>query len=246
MLLRTQRIGLKIENGKVNSKEASVLRDTGCTSILVAEKLINEEDLTGGVREVTLANGYVMECPEVWIEIDTNYVKGKVLAIVMNTTFADLIVGNYTRLDVPTEKKNDGELARSQEDACQTVETRFSAKRKKMEKEEVESSLELSKEISTDEWIEEQRKDPALDVLRKRVGNDVSKEGETLIMFEKGMVYRHFKSPTKEMIKQLVVPTKFRRQILQLGHDIPRYKTRDRILEVFILAWNIQRYQAIL
>lgn len=30
----TRRIGLKIENGKVNSKEASVLRDTGCTSIL--------------------------------------------------------------------------------------------------------------------------------------------------------------------------------------------------------------------
>lgn len=44
----TKRIGLKIENGKVNSKEASVLRDTGCTSILVAEKLINKEDLTGG------------------------------------------------------------------------------------------------------------------------------------------------------------------------------------------------------
>lgn len=174
-----------------------------------------------------------------WIEIDTNYVKGKVLAIVMNTPFADLIVGNYTRLDVPTEKKNDGELARSQEDACQTVETRSSARRKKMEKEEVESSLELSKEISTGEWIEEQRKDPALDVLRKRVGNDVSKEGETLITLEKGMLYRHFKSPRKEIIKQLVVPTKFRRQILQLGHDIPMAghlgikKTRERILKYF-------------
>lgn len=128
----------------------------------------------------------------------------------MNTPFADLIVGNYTRLDVPTEKKNDGELAGSQKDACQTVETRSSAKRKKIEKEEVESSLELSKEISTDELIEEQRKDPALDVLRKRVGNDVSKEGETLITLEKGMLYRHFKSPTKEMIKQLVVPRNFR------------------------------------
>lgn len=157
----------------------------------------------------------------------------------MNTPFADLIVGNYTRLDVPTEKKYDGELARSQEDACQTVETRSATKRKKMEKEKVESSLELSKEISTDEWIEEQRKDPALDVLRKRVGNDVSKEGETLITLEKGMLYRHFKSHTKEMIKQLVVPTKFRRQILQLGHDIPMAghlgikKTRERILKYF-------------
>lgn len=129
-------------------------------------------------------------------------------------------------------------MARSQEDVCQTVETRSSAKRKKVEKEEVES-LELGKEISTDEWMEEQRKDPALDVVRKRVGNDMSKEGETLITLEKGMLYRHFKSPTKEVIKQLVVPTKFRRQILQLGHDIPMAghlgikKTRERILKYF-------------
>lgn len=36
----TRRIGLKIENGKVNCKEASVLRDTRCTSVLVTEKLI--------------------------------------------------------------------------------------------------------------------------------------------------------------------------------------------------------------
>lgn len=235
----TRRIGLKIGNGKVNSKEASVLRDTGCTSILMTEKLIKEEDLTGGVREVTLANGCVMECPEVWIEVDTNYVKGKVLAIVMNTLFADLIVGNYTRLDVPTEIKKDGELARSQTDVFQTVETRSSTKRKTVEKEEVESSLELGKEISTDEWIEEQSKDPALDVLRERVGNDMSKECETLITLEKGMLYRHFKSPTKEVIKQLVVPTEFRRQILQLGHDIPMTghlgikKTREKILKYF-------------
>lgn len=63
----------------------------------------------------------------------------------MNTPVADLLIGNYSLLDVPTEKKNDGELARLQEDACQTVETRSPAKRKTMEKEEVESTLELGK-----------------------------------------------------------------------------------------------------
>lgn len=155
----------------------------------------------------------------------------------MNTLFADLILGNCTRLDVPTEIRKDGELARSQEDVCQSVETRSSAKRKKVEKEEAESSLELGKEISTDEWMDEQRKYRAVDVLRKRVGNDMSKEGETLITLEKGMLYRHIKSPTKAVIKQLVVPTKFRRHILLLGLDIPRAghlrikKTRQRILK---------------
>lgn len=64
----------------------------------------------GGVREVTLANGCVMECPEVWIEVDTNYVKGKIPAIVLNTPFADLIVSNYIRFDVPTEIRKESEL----------------------------------------------------------------------------------------------------------------------------------------
>lgn len=87
----------------------------------------------------------------------------------------------------------------------------------------------------TDDWIEEQRKDQASDVL----DNDVFKECETFISLEKGLLYRHFKSPEKEMIKQFVVPTKFWRLSLQLGHDIPMAghlsikKTRERILKYF-------------
>ena len=69
--------GLNLETGMVNGESVSVLRDTGCTAILVADKFIKRHDLTGDVREVTLANGYLEKCPEVWIEVDTLYVKGK-------------------------------------------------------------------------------------------------------------------------------------------------------------------------
>ena len=41
-----------------------------------------------------------------WIEVDTPYVKGKVVALVMNTVFVDLIVGNNTRVDIPVKKEN--------------------------------------------------------------------------------------------------------------------------------------------
>jgi hypothetical protein len=53
---------------------------------------------------VALANGYSEKCPEVWIEVDTIYVKGKVVALVMNSPFAELIIGNYTRVGIPAEK----------------------------------------------------------------------------------------------------------------------------------------------
>ena len=113
--------GLRIESGMVNGKEVLVLRDTGCTSILVAEKLTKRDDLTWGVSEVTLANGYSEKCPEVWIEVDTTYVKGKVLALVMTTPFADLIIGNYTQLGISADKKGIKEMSRSEEDICQAV-----------------------------------------------------------------------------------------------------------------------------
>ena len=88
----------------VNGESVSVLRGTGCTASLVADKFIKRHDLTGGVREKTLANGCLEKCPEVWIEVDTPNVKGKVVALVMNTPIADLILGNYTRVDISVKK----------------------------------------------------------------------------------------------------------------------------------------------
>ncbi|XP_048748044.2 uncharacterized protein LOC125660258 [Ostrea edulis] len=236
----TKKSGLKIESGMVNGKEASVLRDAGCTSILVAEKLIRRDDLTGGVSEVTLANGCLEKCPEVWIEVDTTYVKGKVVALVMNTPFADLIIGNYTRVDIPTERNDIEKMSTSVTDTCQAVETRSSAKRKPVQKEVVDIGQEFGGKYSREEWIEELRNDPTLDVYKKRVGDGTPKDGGGYISLEKGMLYRHFKSDaTKEIVKQLLVPAKFRSRILSLAHDIPMAghlgikKTRERILKYF-------------
>lgn len=105
---------------------------------------------------------------------------------------------HYTLLYVPTEIRKGDELSRLQEDACQIIETRSSANKRTMEKEEVKSSLEVVKEISTYEWMKEQKKDPAFDVLRKQVGNVMSKEGETSITLEKGTLYRYHRYPTKD------------------------------------------------
>jgi hypothetical protein len=57
--------------------------------------------MTGVTSEVTLANGSSQTCPEVWIDVDTPYVKGRVVALAMNSPFADLIVGNYMKIDIP-------------------------------------------------------------------------------------------------------------------------------------------------
>ena len=228
--------GLNIENGMVNGESVSVLRDTGCTAILVADKFIKRHDLTGGVREVTLANGCLEKCPEVWIEVDTPYVKGKVVALVMNTPFADLIVGNYTRVDIPVKKET--RSVDKEDEKFQALETRSTSKKRTVE-EQILDGYDFGKDFSKEDWIAEQQKDPTLEVYRKRVMDKIPEGEKKFISMERGMLYRNFRSSTEDVMKQLVVPAKFRRQILSLGHDIPMAghlgmkKTRDRIMRHF-------------
>jgi hypothetical protein len=42
---------------------------------------------------ISLADGTVRECPEAWNNIVTLYITGTVLALVLESPFADLILG---------------------------------------------------------------------------------------------------------------------------------------------------------
>jgi hypothetical protein len=184
--------------------------------------------------EVILPNGSSQTCPEVWIDVDTPYVKGGVVALVMNSPFADLIVGNYTRVDIPQQMPR--ELDKAVDEKCQAVETRASAKQTKRECDVLEERSVVSEIVCRDEWLEEQGKDSSLEQFRKRT-RDCSEEN--FIIRENGMMYRVFKTKSGDILKQVIVPSKFRKQILALGHDIPMAghlgikKTRERVLRNF-------------
>ena len=57
--------GLQTVKGCVDGKEASMLRDTGATTIFVSDKIIPKEKIGIKKKEVTLANGDIQLCPEV-------------------------------------------------------------------------------------------------------------------------------------------------------------------------------------
>ena len=75
--------------------------------------------------------------------------------------------------------------------------------------------------------------------LQKRVVDKIPEGEKKFILMERGMLCLNFRSSTENIMKQLVVPAKFRKQILSLGHDIPMAghlglkKTRDRIMRHF-------------
>ena len=179
---------------------------------------------------MTLANGCLENCPEVWIVVDTPYVKGKVVALVMNTPIADLIAGNYTRVDIPVKKESSS--VDKEDEKCQAVETRSTSKKRKVE-EEVLDGYDFGKDFSKIDWIAEQQKDPTLNKDKMPEGH------KKFISMERGMLYRNFRSSMEDIMKVLVVAAKLRRQILSLGHDIPMAdhlgmkKIRDRIMRHF-------------
>ena len=85
---------LYLEKGKLFGKEVSILRDTGCTIIGCNKKLIKRDQITDRRYKLKLIDGTVLDYPTAYIEIDTKYVKGVVLAALFDDPVADLIIGN--------------------------------------------------------------------------------------------------------------------------------------------------------
>ena len=101
--IKTKVRGLDIVEGRIKNEQISVLRDTGCSTVLIHSKCTNSDDLTGHTREIYLADGTVRQCPEVRINITKSFISGDILALVLDTPFADFIVGNYVNTSVPAE-----------------------------------------------------------------------------------------------------------------------------------------------
>lgn len=77
-----------------------------------------------------------------------------------------------------------------------------------------------------------------MEECRNKEVSEGTENGRSYIIKENGMMYRVFTTVTDEVLKQVIVPSKFRKHILSLGHDIPLaghmgIKTRERILRNF-------------
>lgn len=94
---------MPVAQGKLADREVSVLRDTGCSVVIVREDLVRDEDLTGETSPVYLADGTIRKLPEAQIEVQTPYYSGRVNALCMKTPLYDLILGNINGVRAPDD-----------------------------------------------------------------------------------------------------------------------------------------------
>ena len=85
---------MPVSEGKVNGRQVSVLRDSGCSTIVVKRDLVEKSQLTGKETVCVLIDGTVRRTPLARISIDTIYYKGDVEAVCMRNPLYELIIGN--------------------------------------------------------------------------------------------------------------------------------------------------------
>ncbi|PIK41284.1 hypothetical protein BSL78_21861 [Apostichopus japonicus] len=185
--------GMPVLKGLIGNTEVEVLRDTGCSAVVVQEALINEKQLQGVKRRCALMDGTVREFPVA-------------------------VINSLVDSDIPV----------------------------------VASRAEL---------IKAQKEDSTLQKVRKLADESeirlTGKANEIKFLVKENLLFREFKSERpgnlKIVTKQLVVPTKFRNQILTVAHDSPMAghlgtkKTIDRIQAYFYwpgLQADVKRYCA--
>lgn len=85
---------MPVVEGKIGETKVKVLRDTGCSGVVVRKDLVDKSKLTGERQTCMLADGSRIKVPMALLDIDTTYFVGQVEAWCMDNPIYDLIVGN--------------------------------------------------------------------------------------------------------------------------------------------------------
>jgi hypothetical protein len=256
---------MPVSEGYLNGVKVDVLRDSGCSSVVVRRDLVNAEWLTGETQKCVLIDGTVRRFPIATVLVDSPYFTGAVRALCTEHPIYDLILGNIAGVREPGDidlkwerQKHNGEIevekcGREQLNAVQTRTQK--AKEGKVSKPNV---IESVGEIGVEEVKTKQKDDPSLVKCQERASagtQHVAKSGaKSSFVVVKELLYRHFQSNKIEngkLFKQLCVPLQLRNDVLKLAHDsvmgghLGIKKTTDKILSQFwwpgIMA-DVKRY----
>ena len=120
--LSGDRLKMPVVKGRVGEKTVDVLRDTGCSGIVVKKNLVSDDQFTGDFNVMLLIDNTARKVPIARITVDTPYLKGQVEAQCLPDAIYDLIIGN-----VPGARPAD-EPDPTWQEAC-AVTTRSQAKK---------------------------------------------------------------------------------------------------------------------
>ncbi|XP_067939845.1 LOW QUALITY PROTEIN: uncharacterized protein [Watersipora subatra] len=88
--------GVNLVGGYVNGKQVEMIRDTGCTTVVVKKSLVKADQYTGEEGYLRMADNTARKLPFAKISIDTPFYQGDITAMVIETPIHDLMLGNIS------------------------------------------------------------------------------------------------------------------------------------------------------
>ena len=85
---------LPVVDGRIGSHMVTVLRDTGCSGVVVKKSLVAPDQFTGNCRRCILIDGTVRQFPTALVQISCSLFVGTTEALCMETPVFDVIIGN--------------------------------------------------------------------------------------------------------------------------------------------------------
>ena len=198
--------------GTVNGKEVRVLRDTGCTGVVVRRSLVSDGQMLNKQSGVTLINNYKQRCPMARINIDCPFFRGITDALCIDDPAHDLVIGNIEGSKFP-------DMIHFSSGVVKNKQSRKNRRKNRKVKVADKFIRQHRQEI-----LMKQASDAKLADIRRRVeSGSVTKSrsfssGETKFIRRNGLIYRHFKKNAKVSL-QLVVPSSLTHSVMNLAHE---------------------------
>ena len=233
------RTKMPVSKGLLNGIAVTVLRDSGCSGVVVKKELVDPVPNKTKSVGVTLADGRTVATASTEAHLDCPYYAGKVEALLMDSPLYDVILGNISGVKCPGIPISDEYLV---EEAMAT-ETRSACEKK------VKSLLTApasGTSITVNDLIAKQGTDETLKSCHrlaeageiKHAGSDNTWQ----YIYHKGVLFRHFQSAkvnNGDVIKQVVLPQELRQEVMKIGHEsilgghLAVKKTTEKILNNF-------------
>ena len=198
--------------GTVNGKEVRVLRDTGCTGVVVRRSLVSDGQMLNKQSGVTLINNYKQRCPVARINIDCPFFRGSTDALCIEDPAHDLVIGNIEGSKFPDITHFSSGVVKNK----QSRKGRRNNRKVKVADKFIRQHRQ--------ELCMRQASDAKLADIRRRVeSGSVTKSrsfssGETKFIRRNGLIYRHHKKNAKVSL-QLVVPSSLTHSVMNLAHE---------------------------
>ncbi|GFO40116.1 gypsy retrotransposon integrase-like protein 1 [Plakobranchus ocellatus] len=220
--------------GYVDGKRVNVLRDSGCSCVVIRHGLAKKSPDGKKKISINLADGTLLHAPVTDAKLECPFYTGKVDVVEMKSPLYDVILGNIPGAKCP---------GIAQQYETMAVETR---NKKGHNMKSLLTPTAVDTGITVDTIREKQKDDVSLEDCRKRAETGeikhTGRHNKSWYGYERRILFRYFQSPVAnhgDVSRQVVVPKELRMTVMKLAHEsilsghLAAKKTTERVLQDF-------------